>query len=163
MPSAVVSKEGPQHSHPIKLKICLVCHFDLAKSQRVWFAVQRGKAHSYSTSNEDPKSTKTASRAHISKELWTYKILYTPKSSQKLSTPPISSCLSLNDDPFMIDWLQVVPSSLLTVVVQAFSHCPCKWTYNARSHAEYLLHVWNFMSTTRLSRTLPSLGFHILP
>ena len=91
-----------------QIKICLVCHFALAKSQQVWFAVQRGTAHSYSTSNEDPKSTETASRTHISKELWTYKILHTPKSSQKLSTPPISSCLSLND-PWLVSSSAIIP------------------------------------------------------
>ena len=42
-----------------------------------------------------------------------------PKVAKNCLPPFLLGCLSSND-PFMIDWLQVVPSSLLTVVVQYF-------------------------------------------
>ena len=63
MPCVVVSKEGPQHAHPISTKICPVGQLQTAISQRVYVVVRRDKARSHSTSNEDSRTAESASRA----------------------------------------------------------------------------------------------------
>ena len=73
--------------------------------------MQRGKAHSYSTSNEDTKSTETASRAHIERVMNPQNL--PPKGAKNCLRPLfLLACLSMI-------YLSLA-LSLLTVVVQHF-------------------------------------------
>ena len=164
MPCVVVSKEGPQHAHPISIKICLVCQFHMTISQRVCIVVQWDRAHFHSTTNEDSKSTDTTARAQKFHDMLTYKKFYTPKRSQKLPMPYF----------FLFVFSMIIHVWWTSSSAFIPSNCGVASNFKVFSstnlYAGWILKLTDlkfvscleFHVHNALTRTLPSMGFNIL-